>query len=360
MFKFLSLALLSLVSFAQITTLPPASGSGSVAAGSGITVVGSTVSADTAVMQSRATAQAGTSMYCRSTTGNATYTCSLTPTLTAYTTGGCLVLNADFANVTTATINVDTLGAKSVLNRAGSALTAGDITANKPITICYDGTQYIIQGDGGGASSASAAGPYLLIGSSYYIPSEMFEATRPASSGWSTEGTVSTSSQSNQARKITLATSTRGGEYATANAWSALTMAMRCNMSTAASNAPGQCGMYVRNSGGTEVCRIYFSGEDNGGLNTIYAKRSASYAATTSDDGSGRAVFGPIHYFKIAFASGITYYYSNNGVDWQTIGNVGNDAVCGDGAGDVFGFEGFGSADKGLSTVQLLHAVVTP
>lgn len=125
---------------------------GSLTAGSGITIAGSTVSADTAVMLSRATAQAGTSNYCRSTTGNDTYTCALTPTLTAYTTGGCLVLNPDTANTLTATINVDTLGAKSILNRAGAALATGDITANKPISICYDGTQYIIQGDGGGGA----------------------------------------------------------------------------------------------------------------------------------------------------------------------------------------------------------------
>jgi hypothetical protein len=137
----------------------PGSG-GAPVAGTGITVAGSTVSADTAVILSRATAQANTSLYCRSTTGNATYTCALTPTLTVYTTGGCLVLNADFANVTTVTVNVDTLGAKAILNRAGAALAAGDITANKPITVCYDGTQYIIQGDGGGGFVSTFARPW--------------------------------------------------------------------------------------------------------------------------------------------------------------------------------------------------------
>jgi len=103
-----------------------------------------------------ATGQAGTPTYCRSTTGNDTYTCTLTPTLTAYTRGGCLTLDADTANTLTASVNVDTLGAKSILNRAGSSLATGDITANKPITICYDGTQYIIQGDGGGSGSGDA------------------------------------------------------------------------------------------------------------------------------------------------------------------------------------------------------------
>jgi hypothetical protein len=50
--------------------------------------------------------------------------------------------------VTTATVAVNGLAAKSILTRSGAALSAGDITAGKPITLCYDGTQFIIQGDG--------------------------------------------------------------------------------------------------------------------------------------------------------------------------------------------------------------------
>lgn len=112
-----------------------------------------------------ATGQAGTPTYCRSTTGNDTYGCGLTPALTAYTTGSCLVLNPDTANTLAASVNVDSLGAKSILNRAGGALATGDITANKPITICYDGTQYIIQGDGGGSGSGDAVKSEVQSGS---------------------------------------------------------------------------------------------------------------------------------------------------------------------------------------------------
>ncbi len=133
--------------------LTPGTGLSGSDAGAGLAY---TLSTDTAVLLSRATAQAGTTLYCRSTTGNDTYTCSLTPTLTAYTRGGCVVLDGDTANTGTATLNVNSLGAKSILNRAGSALADGDITANKPITLCYDGTQYIIQGDGGGGGGGIA------------------------------------------------------------------------------------------------------------------------------------------------------------------------------------------------------------
>jgi len=163
--------------------IPGAGGGGgsTITAGTGITVVGSTVSADTAVMESRATAQAGTSTYCRSTTGNDTYTCTLTPTLTAYTTGSCLVLNPDTANTGTATINVDALGAKSILGPNGGALANVDIPANKPVQICYDGTQFLLVGGvatqslgvavGDPAGSALATGVlgYLVAASSCTI-----------------------------------------------------------------------------------------------------------------------------------------------------------------------------------------------
>jgi len=148
--------LLSAAAFAQYP-IPGSSGGGGggggCTAGTGITCVGSTISVDTAVIQSRATAQSGASTYCRSTTGNDTYTCALTPTLTAYTSGGCVVLFADTANTLAATLNVDALGAVSILTRTGGALSTGDVPA-KPITLCHDGTNYIIQGDGGGSGGS--------------------------------------------------------------------------------------------------------------------------------------------------------------------------------------------------------------
>jgi len=152
MFKYLALSFLSLVSFAQITTLPPAasSGGGSATRGYGLTGAGDVFDVNTAIIQSNDAAIAGSATYCRSTTGSATMTCALpVKSATAYTTGMCLSLNADFANVTTATLDVDALGVKSVLNRSGAALAAGDIPLNKPVGICYDGMQWIVQGGQG-------------------------------------------------------------------------------------------------------------------------------------------------------------------------------------------------------------------
>lgn len=99
--------------------------------------------------------------FCRSTTGNDTYTCGLTPALTSYgsgtsaSPGACVVLNADTANTGTATINIDGLGAKNILNRSGEALVTGDLIVNAPIWICYNGTSFYVSGDGRGTNSTS-------------------------------------------------------------------------------------------------------------------------------------------------------------------------------------------------------------
>lgn len=116
------------------------------AADTSVTVVAGAVAVNTAVMESKDAVLAGTTRYCRSTTGNATYVCALAFTLTAYTRGGCIVIDADFANVTTATINVDTLGAKSILRKTG-ALSAADVPLNIPVTVCYNGTNFYLQGN---------------------------------------------------------------------------------------------------------------------------------------------------------------------------------------------------------------------
>lgn len=132
-------------------------GGGGCTAGTGITCVGSTISVDTAVIQSRATAQAGTSTYCRSTDLTDAYTCALPVSATAYTTGMCVTLNPDTANTLGATLNIDALGAKSILGPFGSALADGDIPA-APVQVCYNGTAFIKQGFSSNVTTLVALG----------------------------------------------------------------------------------------------------------------------------------------------------------------------------------------------------------
>lgn len=146
------------------------SGGSSVAAGTGILISTagspptSTVSADSATVEFLSTAQAGTPLYCASASGSATtYTCALNPMLTAYTAGMTLAWKVDTSctGSTTTTLNIDSLGAKSIKQADGTTDPAsGDCPANRQLALRYDGTVFRILG--GGAGGGGTAGPGLL------------------------------------------------------------------------------------------------------------------------------------------------------------------------------------------------------
>lgn len=191
--------------------------------------------------------QAGAGVYCRSTTGNDTYTCSFTPALTTYTRGGCLVLDADTANTGAATVNVNSVGAKSILNRSVGALATGDITANAPITVCYDGTQFIIQGDGVGNSVVAGDGVSVgLAGSTYTVSTDAavvprFFTVAGVPSGACTQG-----------RDYTLNTSASTLYQCTAtNTWALVGGVLAAN---GANCSAGQFPLGVDASGAAETC----------------------------------------------------------------------------------------------------------
>jgi len=98
---------------------------------------------------------------CNSTTGNDTYTCTVSG-FTAYSAGYCIVLYADTANTGTATVNISAVGAKSILRYGGSALSNSDIVANTPVMICYDGTQFTLP-----PSASPGSGAFLDGGNSF-------------------------------------------------------------------------------------------------------------------------------------------------------------------------------------------------
>jgi hypothetical protein len=121
-------------------------------AGPGITVINGdggsgnpTISLNTAVGLTNASAQADKPWFCNSTTGNTTYVCSLSAAaaLTAYTTGLCVDLTADTSNTGAATLNIDGLGPKAI--KIGDGLTDPlpmQIVAGRQVRICYDGSVF--------------------------------------------------------------------------------------------------------------------------------------------------------------------------------------------------------------------------
>jgi hypothetical protein len=102
-------------------------------------------SVDTSFVQTSSNEQSGASLRCSTASASGTtYTCALSPTLTAYTTGMILHWNPDVsATGGPTTLNVDTLGAISVKLADGATDPApGDVVAGRIVEIWYDGAVF--------------------------------------------------------------------------------------------------------------------------------------------------------------------------------------------------------------------------
>ena len=98
------------------------------------------------------------------TTGSAnTYTLTLTPAPSAYTDGMGVVVKINVANTGAATINVNSLGAKAIVDGKGNALTSGKLRLNGTYSLKYNTTSgnFILQGSD---SSGNATPADLLAG----------------------------------------------------------------------------------------------------------------------------------------------------------------------------------------------------
>jgi hypothetical protein len=79
--------------------------------------------------------------------GTNTYTATLTPAITAYTAG--MVVTIQFTNGSTSstpTLNLNSLGAVTIVKRNSIALVSGDISAGQFYKLVYDGTNFRILG----------------------------------------------------------------------------------------------------------------------------------------------------------------------------------------------------------------------
>ena len=79
------------------------------------------------------------------TSGTGTYTADPSPALTAYVTGAHYFISFGTANTsTTPTLNLNSLGAKTVVKEGTTALAAGDIPAGHKAILMYDGTYLVL------------------------------------------------------------------------------------------------------------------------------------------------------------------------------------------------------------------------
>ncbi len=81
-------------------------------------------------------------------TGSA-YTLSLNPAPMGLVEGLRITVKIHVANTGTATINVNGLGSKSILKGNGSTLSLGNLKPSSVYSLVYNGTAFILQGEGG-------------------------------------------------------------------------------------------------------------------------------------------------------------------------------------------------------------------
>jgi len=86
--------------------------------------------------------QAGSTSTYITAAGADTITGTVSPTLTAYTTGQQFSFVAAGTNTTAVTLNIDGVGAKAVTRAGTTALAAGDILTGQVALVEYDGTQF--------------------------------------------------------------------------------------------------------------------------------------------------------------------------------------------------------------------------
>ena len=91
--------------------------------------------------------QSDTFKYAEDAEASDTYVISLTPALTAYTTGQNIRFNANTINTGACTINVDGLWAKSIKTKIGTDPVDWEIQASTTYDLVYDGTNFVLQKD---------------------------------------------------------------------------------------------------------------------------------------------------------------------------------------------------------------------
>lgn len=73
------------------------------------------------------------------------YVITLSPVPSSYTSGMMIYFKANTVNTGAATLNVNSLGAKTIVKYVNTTLNSGDIAAGMFCTVIYDGTNFVLQ-----------------------------------------------------------------------------------------------------------------------------------------------------------------------------------------------------------------------
>ncbi len=113
-------------------------------------------------VQSIATAtDVSSPLFCSDAGSNDTYACNLSPTIASYVTGTHYRFKANTLNTGAATINFNSIGAKTIKKASGGITTdlaTNDILAGQWVDLVYDGTNMQMQSTLGNAASGGIGG----------------------------------------------------------------------------------------------------------------------------------------------------------------------------------------------------------
>ena len=127
--------------------------------------------------------------------GSATaYTLTYDVGPSAITKGETFTFFPHAANTGSATLNIQTLGAKSILRSDGTALKAGDLPLNGPVSVTYDGTNYRLVGPG--TSNLNATSVTATTGTITTANITTANITNETVTGTSTVGTLAATTAS--------------------------------------------------------------------------------------------------------------------------------------------------------------------
>jgi hypothetical protein len=99
-------------------------------------------------------------VFCSDAGANDTYACSLSPVISSYVTGTHYRFKANTANTGAATINLNSIGAKTIKKVAGGIttdLSDNDILSGQWVDLAYDGTNMQMQSTLGNAASGGSS-----------------------------------------------------------------------------------------------------------------------------------------------------------------------------------------------------------
>ncbi len=85
---------------------------------------------------------ASAGLYAASSTGNDSYAITVSPVPNDYDAGDTYTFKADVANTGAASLNVNSLGVKTIKKFGTYDLETGDIAAGQVVTVKYDGTYF--------------------------------------------------------------------------------------------------------------------------------------------------------------------------------------------------------------------------